>query len=75
MTTYYFAGSTYLPGTRVPDNVTGQCPHRHRTPEAAERCIERLDRAIKRGHGRNAYCDRIVMMADHDGGPRPYAAS
>jgi hypothetical protein len=34
---------------------------------AAERCIKRLDAAIKRGHGPAAYCDRVVMVHHADG--------
>lgn len=64
---YYVAGAPYHPGTRMPTNVTGECPHRHRTPEAAERCIEQMDRAIKAGHGPNAYCDRQVVAFSDDG--------
>lgn len=66
---YYFAGGRRMPGTGLPANVTGDCPHRHRTPEAAERCIDDMDRAIKRGHGPNAYCDRIVMVQLHPSDP------
>lgn len=59
---YFIAGSArMIPGTGLPANVTGDCPHRHRTPEAAQRCIDALDRSIKRGHGRNAYADRVVV--------------
>lgn len=58
---YFYAGAPLMPGTNLPSNVTGECGHKHRTPEAAERCITALDRAIKRGHGPNAYCDRVVM--------------
>ena len=63
--TTYRASSPYNPGTGLPMSVTGECDHRHRTPEAVEECIGRLDRAIKRGHGPSAYCDRIVMV-EHD---------
>jgi len=69
--TWYSAGSEYHPGTNLPRSVTGECPHRHRTPEAARRCIEEMDAAIKRGHGRDAYCDRIVMVEDCGGGRHP----
>jgi len=60
MNTYYYAGSAY-------DNVTGDCPHRHRSFKAAERCIESMDAAIKRGHGKAAFCDRVVMIHHQDG--------
>jgi hypothetical protein len=70
----YYAGAPCIPGTGLPRNVTGNCPHEHRTPEAAQRCIDALDRAIKRGHGPNAYCDRIVMVYEDETGERyPYA--
>jgi len=49
------------PGTNIPANVTGDCPHLHKTPEAARRCIDDMDRAIKRGHGSDAYCDRSII--------------
>jgi hypothetical protein len=65
--THYVAGATWLPGTMVPNNVTGECPHKHRTPEAAQRCIDRLDRSIKRGYGPNAFADRHVMVVDEKG--------
>jgi len=68
----YFAGAPRHAGTTLPANVTGDCDHDHRTPEAAQACIEATDRAIKRGHGPNAYCDRIVMMQEirREGGRR-----
>ena len=62
MRTRYRAGSTWHPGTALPDNVTGECPHEHHTAAAAQACIDRLDAAIKRGHGPNAGCDRHVMV-------------
>jgi hypothetical protein len=65
--THYKAGAPHHPGTALPNNVTGECPHRHRTPEAAQRCVARADRAIKRGHGTNAYSDRIVIEVADDG--------
>ena len=68
---YFYAGAPYHPGTNLPSNVTGECPHRHRTAAKAQDCIRKLDRSIKRGHGLNAYCDRIVMVHDSEG-RRPY---
>lgn len=65
--TRYIAGGKRIPTTDLPGNVTGDCPHLHRTPQAAQACIEATDRAIKRGHGPNAYCDRIVLACDDDG--------
>ena len=60
----YFAGAPRLAGTTLPGNVTGDCSHTHRTPEAAQACIVAKDRSIKRGHGSNAYCDRVVMVQE-----------
>lgn len=65
---YFYAGAPNIPGTGMPRNVTGNCPHRHRTPEAAQRCIDAADRSIKAGHGPNAYADQIVMV--HAGADR-----
>jgi hypothetical protein len=59
---YYYAGAPNHPGTTLPANVTGNCPHHHRSYETAERCIRETDRAIKRGNGPAAYCDRQVMV-------------
>ncbi len=44
-------------------SVMGSCGHRHRTPEAAQRCIEATARAIRRSPycGAGAYCDRKVQ--------------
>lgn len=64
----YFGGARYRAGTRLPGNVTGECGHHHRTPELAQRCIDRHDAAIKRGHGLNAYSDRVVMVRTLVGG-------
>lgn len=64
---HYIAGAPFMPGTNLPSNVTGECPHRHRTPEAAQRCIDDMDRRIKRGHGRHAYCDRVVIEVSPNG--------
>lgn len=60
---FFYAGAPLVPGTCQPNNVTGECGHQHKTPEAAQRCIDQMDRAIKIGHGKSAYCDRIVMTA------------
>ncbi len=38
--------------------VRGSCGHKHRTAEAAAKCAAADDRAVKRGHGGNAYSDR-----------------
>lgn len=69
--TYWFAGGPRHPGTDMATNVRGDCPHRHRTPRAAARCVEADDRAVRAGHGRNAYSDRIVMIHDEHGA-RPW---
>ena len=61
---YYVAGSVHHPGTTLPRNVTGECPHRHRTIAGAARCIEAHDRAIKQGHGPHAFSDRQVIEVD-----------
>lgn len=55
-----------IPGTNLHANVTGDCPHKHRTYKAAQNCIDRTNRAIKRGHGSNAYCDRDVVLITLD---------
>lgn len=64
--TFIAGGHNHL-GTTLPANVTGDCPHKHRTAEAAEACIARHDAAIKRGHGSNAYSDRVVIELDYQG--------
>lgn len=69
---WFFAGAARIPGTGLPGNVTGDCPHRHRTPEAAQRCIDAADRAIKAGHGPAAYSDRVVMVHEEDGTEHPW---
>lgn len=67
MKTFYKAGSLFIPGTRMNSNVTGDCSHKHRTIEGARRCIAATDAAIKRGHGPNCYCDRIVVECEDTG--------
>lgn len=66
MRTTYTAGAPWHAGTMLPTNVTGECPHEHRSPEAAQRCIDALDRSIKRGHGQHAHADRRVMVDHRD---------
>lgn len=73
MRLHYYAGAPRRPGSNLPNNVTGECKHRHKTPEAAQRCIDALDRSIKRGHGEAAYCDRVVMVREADGRVHTYA--
>lgn len=67
MRTYYYAGAPRHPGTPLPSNVTGECPHEHRSPEAAQRCIDELDRSIKRGTNGHGHADRVVMVHWQDG--------
>lgn len=64
MPTYYFGGTPYHAGTSIPRGVTGDCPHQHKTAAAAQACIDRHNRAIKRGHGQNAYSDRVIMISE-----------
>jgi len=66
LTRIYFAGAERIPGTELPDNVTGDCPHVHLTPEKARLCIDNHDAAIKHDHGPRAFCDRIVMVTQKD---------
>ena len=74
--TRYFGGAKYKPGTNVPSNVTGECGHDHRTPEAARKCIDATDKAVKAGHGGNAYCDRVVMVQEfHNTDGKRYVVS
>lgn len=68
--TTYRAGSPWLASTTMPANVTGECSHEHRTAEAAQRCIDAFDRAVKHGHGPDAYADRCVMVEHHGDAPR-----
>ncbi len=73
MSDRYIAGGKRHPGTNLPSNVTGDCAHLHRTPEAAQACIDDMDRSIKIGHGERAYCDRLVLVCDeHGNGAVPY---
>jgi hypothetical protein len=64
---HYIAGALRHPGTTIPANVTGECSHKHRSADAAAKCIAAHDAAIKRGHGRNAYSDRKVIAVDVNG--------
>jgi hypothetical protein len=75
MRRYYYAGAPHRPGSNLPSNMTGECEHQHRTPEAAQRCIDALDASIKRGHGQSAYCDRRVMVHEADGRRSVYVPS
>lgn len=45
-------------------SVRGGCGHLHRSVEAAERCIARDARAVRRGNGRDAYSDRAVYRVE-----------
>ncbi len=64
---HFIAGALRIPGTTILANVTGDCPHHHRTAESAARCIAAHDTAIKRGHGPHAYSDRKVIAIHADG--------
>lgn len=68
---WWYAGAPFQPGTEIPNNVTGECPHKHRSPDAAQGCIDRVDASMKRRFGENAYCDRVVMVHDENGS-RPW---
>ncbi len=60
---YFYAGGVRHVGTTLPSNVMGDCPHRHRSPESASACIDKITRQIKsQPGGRDLYCDRIVMV-------------
>lgn len=59
---YFTAGGMNHPGTGMPANVTGDCPHRHRSPDTAQRCIDDANRRLQSHEGtRNAYYDRGVI--------------
>lgn len=68
--TYYLAGGSNHPGTTIPANVRGDCPHQHRTPAAAQACADADDRSVKLGHGPHAYSDRRVLAVE-EGLKRP----
>lgn len=68
--TYYSASAPYRPGTALPNNVMGDCGHRHRTAQGALACIRRVDRAVKRCYGPGAFCDRMVMIEEPTAGKR-----
>lgn len=42
-------------------SVRGRCAHRHRTPDAAERCAERDRRECRALPGGQSYSDRVVV--------------
>ena len=48
-------------------HVRGWCGHKHRKPEAAEKCIKRDNRGCKKRCGRNAYSDRYPYGYDATG--------
>ena len=72
---YFYGGSPWHPGTSLTTNVMGDCPHKHRTPEAAQRCTDDLERRLQGVPGmRGAWVDRVVMVGDTEGGaPERYA--
>lgn len=73
MSIYFYAGAPRDASTGRVANTTGECEHHHQTPEAAQRCIDEMDRALKRANGPSAYCDRSVMV-NRDGVREPWAA-
>lgn len=68
MSRYFYAGAPFRPGTSLPDNVSGNCEHRHRTPEAAAQCIDRHAEAMAKIGGT---ADRQIMVYD-EGDREPY---
>jgi hypothetical protein len=46
---WWYAGAPFHVGTNLPNNVTGECSHRHNSPDAAKACIVRVDASMKRG--------------------------
>lgn len=44
--------------------VRGSCGHRHKTAESAARCVWKDNRDVRRGHGRDAYSDRVVRQLE-----------
>ena len=72
MKRYYYAGAPYHSGTNLPNNVTGECEHEHKTPKAAQRCIDELNASIERDSNGKGYCDRVVMVRKADGESRVY---
>lgn len=59
MSRYFYAGAPFRPGTSLPDNVSGNCEHRHRTAQAAQACIDRHQAEMARLGG---VSDRVLMM-------------
>lgn len=51
-------------------SVCGSCGHRHRTEDAARKCVEEHDRAIKRANGYRPgsltvpYSDRVATFVE-----------
>ena len=45
-------------------SVCGECDRNHQTAEAAQAHCAAHDRAVKRGHGQNAYSDRHPHLSD-----------
>lgn len=64
---WWYAGAPFKAGTNLPNNVTGECGHKHKSPDGARQCIARVDASMKRGFGPSAYCDRVVMVHDENG--------
>ena len=54
----------------IADGTMGECGHRHRTPEAAQECIDKVQRsfdAMPAGAGQHYYCGRDVYEIDATG--------
>ena len=65
--TVYFGGAPYLPGTMLPNNVMGECGHFHRSPDAAQQCIDNANKRLKEQIGMaTPYVDRHVMKQEQE---------
>lgn len=59
----YIAGAMNRAGDPTPNNVMGDCGHLHRTPEAAQDCIDQVQRGLAR-QSSGYYCDREVIEVE-----------
>ena len=65
--TIYFAGAPFIPGTGIPNNVTGECCHVHKSAQAAQKCIDKVNGKFKNQAGMaHCYVDRIPMMQSQE---------
>lgn len=64
---YYECSAKFLPGTDLPDNVTGDCGHKHRTLNGALKCL-RHHRSGCAAQG--GYSDRSIFQVDENGRTR-----